>query len=148
MAVRDFSAVSLDKTKLSPKINNIPIVFDNKLGGRLDEAYSFLKYFQERDYLTSNGGWWHINPLLTASKELDLTGKFYFEFLNKFAGNKRFDDWIEIMRTNEVFYLVMRLVFMDIVGDKYSLQKTVMESYYKALTERISVLTEGMTKGW
>ena len=95
MATQDFSTIALDKTKLSPKINNIPVVFDVINGGRIDEEYSFLLFFEERKLFLAAGGWWHITPIIEMSSE-----KPYYDYLSSFSGNKRYDDWVNLIKTN------------------------------------------------
>ena len=137
MAISDMSSLDLDKTKLSPKMRDIPLIFDVIHGGRIDEELSFLTYFQDHEYLKSVGGWWNIHPIL------DMTiGRPYANYLQTFSGNKRIGDWIEIVKTDRMFYLALRLTFMDIIGGKYELQRLVMEPYYTQLLTEFTALED------
>jgi RecA/RadA recombinase len=140
MAIIDKSYLSLDKTKLSPKVGNIPLTFDITHGGKIDEHQSFIEYFQERRKLESSGGWWNISSIISESKDA-----FYGKYLEtNFLGNKRFDDWLNLLKNDEVFYIVLRLYFMDLIGKTYELQKTVMKTYYDSLKSRLLEIGPGI----
>lgn len=135
LAIREVSHITLEKTKLSPKMTYIPMIFDISNGGKIDERESFITYFADLKLLESKGGYFTFEPLIEQVKD-----KFYAPYFKTFSGNKRSDTWINLIKTEDSFYLMLRLAFMDLVGDRYSLQQKVMEPYYNKLADELCAL--------
>lgn len=143
MSISDMSYITLDKTKLSPKMVDIPLIFDITKGGRIAERLSFLRYFYDKNYLTNAGGWYKLDGIVLAIDEAiqkndpskNITSlEYYAYFYDKYLQAKyRYSGLEELVESDDVFYLILRLLFIDMIGSTYSLQKEVMSPYRSEL---------------
>lgn len=129
------SKLKIEKSKISPLIDNINLVLDISKGGAIDMEDSLVHFFYEKSiFQMVSNGWYSINP--------ELVGKYpqYADYIvnhTKMMNKQRWNAIIEEIRNNKVLLDIMTLAWVDMVGENYGLQKIVCESYREGLVSRL-----------
>lgn len=132
------SYLTLDKTKISPRMVRIPLYLDVTKGGIIDEHKSVLYFFYDKGLFVPRGSFYNFGPLI---EQLGSLGVPYYDyFVANFSGNYRFNDMLEGLQATPILYGLLRLAFMDIIGNTYALQKVVMRPYYDKICNELSEL--------
>lgn len=118
------SLMSIDKSKISPEIRNIPIRIDVTKGGVIDIKASFLDFCCDCVPLFSNsGGWYSITDRFHKSLG-DYSG-----MLEQFVKKYRLNDLRKRFCADETFYNLARLAIANSLSSMYSLQKEIIKDY-------------------
>lgn len=118
------SLMSIDKSKISPEVKNIPVRIDVTKGGVIDEKASFLDFCCECVNLCNNGGGWYS---LTSTFS-ECLGQ-YAGLLEPFNKKYRFNDLKKRFCGDEIFYNLARFAVANYLSNIYSLQKEIMQDY-------------------
>ena len=131
------SYMSLDKSKVSPEIKNIPIRIDVTKGGVIDERGSFFEFCIECiGFFVNNGGWY------------TLTDKFsewvpgYENRLEAYTKKYRYNDLKKRFCATDELYNLARLGVANYIASLYSLQKEIMKDYRETIIQSLEPPTE------
>lgn len=129
------SSVQLKKSKLSPKMINIPCYIDVTQGGRIDEVDSFVRYLTDSNInLISAGSWYKFGDYVKStmierypvlSGHSDLT-----QILNK---NIRKDDMYSLIHEDRDILDLLQISLIEFIDDIYPAQRDVNDEYQKQL---------------
>jgi RecA/RadA recombinase len=133
------SMVRLEKSKLSPKIIDIPCYIDVTKGGRIDEVDSFVKYLSKGEIsIVKTGSWYNIKdtvdrmisryPILANNQQV-------LEFSRK---SFRKDDFYAEVEHNEDLKNFLLVALIDFINDIYPAQADVNDEYRKELIGKCS----------
>lgn len=138
------SSVQLKKSKLSPKIVNIPCYIDVTQGGRIDEVDSFVRYLSDSNIgIISTGSWYKFGdyvkikmiekyPVLSQSTELS-------QILNK---NIRKDDMYQLIHEDKDILNLLQIALIEFIDDIYPAQRDVNDGFQKKLIEECKFFKE------
>lgn len=129
------SYLTLDKTKISPRVLKIPLYLDITKGGIIDEYKSLLLLFYEKGYFSSRGSYFNFDNLISVLEPINPPYLEYFK--NNFGGSYRWNNMINGLEHTPILYGLLRLSYIDIIGATYSLQKEVMKSYYEKIKNEL-----------
>lgn len=129
------SYLTLDKTKISPRVLKIPLYLDITKGGIIDEYKSLLYLFYEQGYFSARGSYFNFNNLISALEPINPPYLEYFKL--NFGGSFRWNDMLNGLENTPILYGLLRLAYIDIIGSSYSLQKEVMKSYYEKIKNEL-----------
>lgn len=133
------SIVKLEKSKLSPKIIDIPCYIDVTKGGRIDEVDSFVRYLSKGEIcIVKTGSWYNIKdtvdrmisryPILANNQQV-------LEFSRK---SFRKDDFYAEVEHNEDLKNFLLVALIDFINDIYPAQADVNDEYRKELIGKCS----------
>lgn len=135
-----WSTMSIDKSKISPEVNNIPFKIDVTKGGFIVERQSFIGYCLEvLHYIQDAGrGWFTLDPIV---KMYD--GQLIGEYLSTINKRYHYADLINMFNNNDLAYDIMKYSFMEYISNNFSLQKNIIENYKNEVYSNISNKLEG-----
>ena len=122
--VSKISLMSIDKSKISPEIKNIPIRIDVTKGGVIDLKGSFLDFCCECVNLFANANGWYC----VTDRFRECLGD-YAGLLEQFNKKCRLGDLRKRFSENEVLYNLARLAIANYLSGMYSLQKEIIKDY-------------------
>lgn len=135
--------VKLEKSKLSPKLVDIPCYIDVTQGGKIDEVTSFVKYLINRGIVVT-GSWYNIKdtvkkmtekyPILETKAELQ-------EYTEK---NIRKDDFYKLCHENKDMLNFLQITLIDYIDDIYKMQRDVNGEYQKELMKNCKYFRENV----
>lgn len=126
------SNMSIDKSKISPEIQDIPVVLDIREGGKIDEVLSMYEYYLRQGWISQKSGWYSFEDSLEINK-----GNPFYPILASYTKRKRYNELLETIRTTPELYLVMKYSFMLYLSNLYKLQARVMENYMKQVEKEL-----------
>lgn len=135
------SAVHLEKSKLSPKMQNIPCYIDITKGGLIDEEKSFALYIAKSVGFLNTDAWYSFSDslkMLLANKYPQL--KDHAEFLEVIEKKFRKDDLPVMLKENKDLYLILRIALIDFLDNIYSAQRDVNSEYQQQLISQCAYL--------
>lgn len=120
--VSKYSELSINKSKISPIINKFPVQIDITKGGVVDRNLSFIWWITNLTEPTvfSTGSWWKVSEWCYNKY------RPYWDKLPKFAGKFRQSELYEVGSKDENLIDLLRLIWIDLVSDKYALQREVV----------------------
>lgn len=133
-AVSKYSNVSIAKSKVSPLMNNFPVMIDITKGGVVDREGSLV--------------WWMVNltnpnvfKIAAWSSLEDWVYQKYKPYWDKFpefaSGKFRQAMLYELARNNPNFMDLLQLIWIDLISDKYTLQGEVCQAERVKVDERL-----------
>lgn len=132
------SVVSLDKSKISPLFQNMPIVIDITKGGIVDGPASMAIYAADELKLVTHSSWCSAAELANRYPEYSgCFGKFCSP-TNKF----HFNDYLDYARSNPDYVALLELAFVDDISRMYSYQAEICAPYRAQLKEQLDRLLE------
>ena len=131
--ISKLSLVSIDKSKISPEIKDIPIRIDVTKGGVIDERDSFLEFCcNNLEFIANNGGWYSISD-----KFLKYLGDEFSFKLEPFVKKYRLGNLKKAFKENELFYDLARIAVANYLSSIYSLQRDIMKDYMEEIRQKI-----------
>jgi len=133
--VRNESKVELHKSKLSPKMVDIPCHIDVTKGGKIDETDSFVKYLTEKSVgFITTGTWYQFGDYLKETMFLTYPQLSSQEELKKLlTPNYRKDNMYELISNNKDLFYFLQVALIDFLCAIYPAQKIITESYKDSL---------------
>lgn len=138
-AVSKYSTLSVRKSKVSPVMNDFHIIIDITKGGVIDRAGSFVWWMTSvNPSIFKQSSWWSIEDWVYQKYKVywdkfpDLCGKFRQAKLYEFADK------------NPDFVDFLQLIWVDLVSEKYALQREVCASLRDKLESKL-MLNLGLT---
>ena len=136
------SMVQLGKSKLSPKLSDIPCYIDATAGGRIDEVDSFVRYLTRDNIgIIKTGSYYSIkeaidwmtekHPVLKDNKNL----MFYYKSIRR-------ADLFHAIHEDYDLLQFLQVALMEVIGKVYPLQMDVMRSYYEKCMSECSWLKD------
>lgn len=126
------SMVKLEKSKLSPKLTEIPCYIDATQGGKIDEVESFFRYCTNKANIIKTGSWYSIADTIDY-----LTNRYYMdESVEGLKNNIRKDDLRNRMKEEPDLLDLMQIRLIDFINDIYPLQKDINKEYKQTIIER------------
>lgn len=122
--VRRTSLMTVDKSKISPEIQRIPVIMDITEGGMIDKVASFVEYMMDLGYLLNSSGWYKLDNLCDNYRLHHLY--YIFNYYNK---SYRYDEIHEKMKSTPLLYKALRYMFMEEYSKIYKLQSGIMKPY-------------------
>lgn len=134
-AVSKYSHLNVSKSKVSPIMNDFPIIIDITKGGVIDRGGSFAWWMAN---LTDPGifnqaAWWSIHDWCYEKYKpyWDKFGKFYPKF--------RQSTLYEVAREDNNFIDFLQLVWLDLISGRYVLQAEVVKDLRSEIETRLMV---------
>lgn len=134
--------VKLEKSKLSPKIVDIPCYIDVTAGGVIDKVESFVRYLTNPNInFIKTGSWYTIKdtidnmaeayPILKDRKEV-------MELRKSFRRNELYNEF----HKNEDLMKLLEIWLIDFIDGIYPAQREVNGEYQKSLIDSCKYLKE------
>lgn len=134
MLLKRISYASIDKSKLSPELYDIPLVIDNTLGGAIDKVESLVYYLVNISLIPQKVGWYKLDNLYDSF--ISVTD--YTNIIYKYLKSYRYEDLLDVIRENEDLYTIINYLYCLYYSNIYKLQKTVMFNRIKYLENKLS----------
>lgn len=136
------SQIKLEKSKLSPKLMEIPCYIDATKGGRIDEVDSFVKYLIKGNVnIIKTGSWYSINDTINKMIEKypqlgDAAG------VDELRKNYRKNDMYAKIHEDTDLLKLLQVCLIDFIDGIYPMQRVVNDSYQKQLISECKYLQE------
>lgn len=135
------SMIKLEKSKLSPKIVEIPCYIDAREGGKIDEIDSFLRYITASNIgIVKTGAWYNfkdtISEMINRYPELDTTK------LNSLKINYRKDDFYSLVHEEPDLLKLLMIALIDFINNIYPAQSAINSDYKYQLVSECSYFTD------
>lgn len=131
-AVSKSSQLSLTKSKISPIINDIPVIIDITKGGVIDQAGSLVWWMTKlTPALFKSGSWWSLEEWVYQK---------YKPFWNKIDGlGEKFRQTAlyTVARENPNLVDLLQLIWLDSISERYTLQRKVCEDFRSQIEARL-----------
>lgn len=135
--ISKWSNMTVDKSKISPEIKNIPFLIDVTRGGVIVERESFIWYLVDNmQIITQAGGWYNIDSLYKKYEGTKI-GDYIYSFCKKY----RYNDLINTLGSDETMYNILKLAFMDYISSVFSLQSSVIKPYMDQIYNEVVEVT-------
>lgn len=132
-AVSKYSTLSISKSKVSPIMNDFPIIIDITKGGVIDRAGSFMWWMANLTQPTifKQAAWWSVEDWCYEKYKpfWDKFGKFYPRF--------RQTTLYEVIREDSNFLDFMQLIWLDLISGRYVLQAEVVKELRSEVETRL-----------
>ena len=139
------STVQLKKSKLSPKIIDIPCEIDATQGGRIDEIGSFVKYLAENQGvpIITNGSWYEFGTYLTQNMPLKypVLSK-HKELTTRFEKKLRKADMYKVISEDEDLFKLLQVALIEFLDGIYPAQRKINEEYQQELIKSCKYFDE------
>lgn len=120
------SKMTIDKSKIGPEVQGIPVVIDATVGGSIDEKISFAEYMTDLGFISYDRGWYSFQPTVDYCNSENLSiVKVFIDFNKKY----RYNDIMGQVKKSSALYDALRYVFMYYYGKKYQLQNRIIQPY-------------------
>lgn len=123
-AVSKYSTLSVSKSKVSPLMGGFNIIIDITKGGVIDRPGSFIWWMANltSPSIFNQAAWWSISDWCY-EKYKPYWDKFT-DLVPKFRQSKLY----ELGNTDENLIKLLQLIWLDLLSDKYVLQREVIKS--------------------
>ena len=132
-AIEKYSTLSLEKSKVSPLMNDIPIIINITQGGVVDRVSSLVWWMSQiNPSIFKQSAWWSIETWAYDK---------YRPYWDKFGLNGKFrqKDLYSIARDNPPFVQFLRLIWLDLISERYTLQKEVCKPLKSQIETQLMV---------
>lgn len=125
------SKMELHKSKLSPKMINIPVYLDGTKGGKIDETDSFVKYITDKNVgLVVADSWYKFSDAIKVGMFTTYPELSSAEDLKKILSvNYRKKDFYNMVSENKDLCALLQIALIDFLCNIYPAQKIITESY-------------------
>lgn len=134
--VENKGSMKLEKSKLSPKILDIPCNIDITKGGIIDEVGSFVEYISHTNIgIIKTGSWYSIKDTIDYAVEnygIDRS------CLVKYDRNIRRNDLYDAIRDDKDLLNLLQVRLIDFINSKYTAQREVNGDYREELIKDCS----------
>lgn len=138
-ATEKYSTLSISKSKVSPILNNIPIIIDITKGGVVNRSGSLVWWMtQINPALFKQAAWWSLEEWVYNKY------KVYWDKFNGLVPHFRQSYLYELAESNENFVDLLRLIWIDLISEKYVLQKEVCKDLRSKIEAQL-MLNLGIT---
>lgn len=129
------SKMELHKSKLSPKMINIPCYIDVTKGGLIDEVESFTRYLTDpKVALIVADKWYTFSDYLKSDMLLKYPVLAKNEELKTILGKSyRKEPMYDLISNNEDLFYLLQIALIDFIDRVYTAQRAVNADYQKEL---------------
>ena len=130
-ATQKYSSLTVCKSKVSPIIEDLPIILDITKGGVVDRPGSLVWWMTKiTPVVFYQGSWWSVND--------DIYAK-YKVYWDKFEGLTKFRQsyLYEVANNNPNFVDFLQLIWLDCISGMYTLQKEVCKAMRNEIETRL-----------
>lgn len=134
-ATSKYSDLSISKSKISPIMGGFNMIIDITKGGVIDRSGSLIWWMTNltNPALFNQASWWSVEEWCW-NKYLPYWKKFP-EFSSKFRQTKLY----EVGSSNQNFIDFLQLIWLDLISDRYVLQKEVVKPLRDQVEARLLV---------
>lgn len=133
-AVEKYSKLSLEKSKISPLIGDIPIIIDITKGGVIDRETSLLDWIIKiNPSVFKQASWWEVDPDMYARY------KPYWDKFEGLVGKFRQSKLRELVKSDPNFVDFLQLIWLDLFSARYILQSEVCKDLHNQIQTRLMV---------
>ena len=133
-ATEKISTLTLEKAKISPLMRDIPISIDITKGGVINRSRSLVWWMtQVNPAIFKQGSWWEVNEWAKTKYAP------YWSRFTMFSGSFRQTKLYEVAEADQSFVDFLRLIWIDLISEKYSLQKEVCKDLRSKLEVSLMV---------
>lgn len=134
-AVTKYSTLSVSKSKVSPIMNNFPIIIDITKGGVIDRAGSFVWWMADLTSPTvfKKASWWSLEDWVYEKY------KPYWDKFSKFYPRFRQQALYDESRSNPSFLDFLQLIWLDLISGRYVLQAEVVKDFRSRLETSLMI---------
>lgn len=134
-ATHKYSKLSISKSKVSPIMNDFPMIIDITKGGVIDRSGSLVWWMTE---LTSpavfkQSAWWSVEDWCYEKY------KPYWDKIGKFYPRFRQSVLYETAEQDENFVDLLQLIWLDLISSRYVLQAQVVKELRSEVETRLMV---------
>lgn len=138
IAVAKWSKASIDKSKMCPEMKGIPFKIDITKGGSIVERQSFLHYMMDYMHCADiSRGWYSLEPLYKKYE-----GTSIGEYLESLLGNKRYQDMVDLINSNDLFYDILRYDYLEYISNLFTLQANIIKDYKEEIHNKVMLALE------
>lgn len=138
------SKMELHKSKLSPKMINIPCYIDSTKGGKIDEVESFIRYLTDASVgFIIVGPWYVFGSYLKETIIVKYPVLAKHENLTTLLGKKlrKSDMYNKISEDLDLFYF-LQIALIEVLDDRYPEQRKINDAYQKELMSNCKYFEE------
>lgn len=132
-AKKKYSSINIEKSKISPLMNNFNVVLDINKGGVINSHESMINFATEQLGLIDKGSWSNSKKL--AEKYPEYSEKFD-KFLSPW-GSYRFQELLDYVNVRPKFSKFLELCFLDLIEENYSYQAEVCKAYKERVLKEL-----------
>lgn len=131
--VSKFSNLSISKSKVSPIMNDFPVIIDITKGGVIDRPQSLVWWTANLTSPTiyKQSSWWTLEDWV-----LDKY-RAYLEKFPQFCGKFRQSDLYKTASESEDFTDLLQLIWVDLISERYILQREVCQDLRLKLESKL-----------
>lgn len=130
------SKLTIKKSKVSPIMNNIPVLLDITKGGIIDRSRSFVFWLtQVNPEIFKSGAWWSLQEWVYNKYQpyWDAIGGLYPRFRQK--------ELYERAASDQNLVDLLQLIWIDLISEHYVLQAEVCKDYRAQIEARLMANT-------
>lgn len=139
---------SIDKSKLSPEVRNLPYVMDVTSGAKISERSSFFLYMIWLGILNqASKGWYSMRPTFDHQAADELTKQVLSKVCD-IDKKMRWADFEEYIVSNDIIHNLLRHLYMTLIESNYKLQSEIMKDYHNECLDSLKsdLLNLGLMK--
>lgn len=129
------STISVEKSKISPIINGIPMIIDIEEGGLINDSASLVDWItQVNPAVFKQAAWWKLEDWVYAKY------KIYWDRITGFDAQFRQKYLYERASESPELILLLRLIWIDMVSERYTLQREVCKTVRTTIISELDTL--------
>lgn len=131
--VSKFSNLSVSKSKVSPIMNDFPVIIDITKGGVIDRPQSLVWWTANltNPAVYKQSSWWQVEDWCMDKY------RAYWEKFPRFCGKFRQAELYSTATEDENFVDLLQLIWTDLISDRYVLQREVCQDLRVQLESRL-----------
>lgn len=136
------SMMQLKKSKLSPKMIDIPCYIDVTRGGKIDEEKSFARYISSKSvgFLNTEAWYSFSDSLKLLLANAFPTLKDNKEFVAVMDKKFRKDELPNLLREDKDLYLILQIALIEFLDNIYPAQRDINSEYQEQLKSNCAYL--------
>ena len=135
LVTQERSVASTDKSKLSPRIGNVSLIFDTTRGGIINETESFAYYCFDAKILVQGSRGWYV--LDEAQREINPAKPYSKYLVENYSKQFRYKEFPEMLKSDRVLYLILRISLAETIMSQFSLQNLIMAEYHAEMVAEL-----------
>lgn len=134
-ATHKYSKLSISKSKVSPIMNDFPVIIDITKGGVIDRSGSLVWWMTELTSPTvfKQSAWWSVEDWCYEKY------KPYWDKIGKFYPRFRQSVLYETAEQDENFVDLLQLIWLDLISSRYVLQAQVVKELRSEVETRLMI---------
>lgn len=136
--VGKWTRLSIEKSKISPEMYNIPIYLDITRGGSINEVKSFIEYMIDCEFIINKSGWYRLTGILDNEDLMDEI----LEQLRDYDKSYRYNDLVHLAENDERFCKLLEYALCKHISNIYKLQANIIKEYMDNLKSELMPLVD------